>query len=160
MRRPVAHRNDIGSRVHSQTPPASLPDPARPRLVPGLPGSGGLSARRRARPRRRARATPRRPIPSPAPGTCPTQFSFLPAVGRGLGGVEDGRAFMVGSLVGAGCWPVRYARRRRGSAPHRTGTGVAVMSDVDVGSADRLALAVLVQYRMATTEQCTTSSVL
>jgi hypothetical protein len=37
--------------------------------------------------------------------------------------------------------------------PHRTESERTVMIGVDVGSGDRLALAVLAQYRMATTEQ-------
>ncbi|MFF4527604.1 replication-relaxation family protein [Streptomyces bluensis] len=37
--------------------------------------------------------------------------------------------------------------------PHRTGGEAAAMTDVGAGGGDRLALAVLTQYRMATTEQ-------
>ncbi|MEU0971363.1 hypothetical protein ABZ357_40375 [Streptomyces sp. NPDC005917] len=60
---------------------------------------------------------------------------------------------MVDGLVGAGCCRDRYARRRAGR--HRTvrEASRSVMIGVDVGSGDRLALGVLAQYRMATTEQ-------
>ncbi|MER5532598.1 hypothetical protein [Streptomyces mirabilis] len=64
-----------------------------------------------------------------------------------------GRAFVLRALVGADCCCGRYARRRAGR--RRTGREASgtVMISVDAGSGDRLALAVLTQYRMATTQQ-------
>ena len=50
-------------------------------------------------------------------------------------------------------WPVRAAPGR--TAPHSRGSGVPTMmlTHVDAGGGDRLALAVLAHYRMTTTEQ-------
>lgn len=60
---------------------------------------------------------------------------------------------VVGLLVRADCCCGRYARCRAGR--YRTGgeASGSVTIGVDAGGGDRLALAVLAQYRMATTEQ-------
>ncbi|MFJ9481472.1 replication-relaxation family protein [Streptomyces mirabilis] len=65
---------------------------------------------------------------------------------------DRGQAFVVGVLVGASCCCDPYAVPDR-PVPHRTGSERTVMIGVDAGNGDRLALAVLTQYRMATTEQ-------
>ncbi|MDQ0771599.1 hypothetical protein QF026_000065 [Streptomyces aurantiacus] len=66
---------------------------------------------------------------------------------------DRGRAFVVGVLVGAGCCCDWYARRRAGRRRSVREASGSVMIGLDVGSGDRLALGVLAQYRMATTEQ-------
>ncbi|MFJ9483825.1 replication-relaxation family protein, partial [Streptomyces mirabilis] len=66
---------------------------------------------------------------------------------------DRGRALVVGVLVGAGCCCDRYARCRTGRCRTGREASGSMMIGVDAGSGDRLALAVLTQYRMATTEQ-------
>lgn len=65
---------------------------------------------------------------------------------------DRGRALMVALVVGADWCPASYARRPDNEVG-AAGRGSGPLTDVDTGGRDQLAVAVLAQYRMATTEQ-------
>ncbi|MEU9737429.1 replication-relaxation family protein [Streptomyces sp. NPDC048002] len=71
----------------------------------------------------------------------------------GLSSRDRGRGLVVGGLVGAGCCTAFLKAWRRNPCGALKDGGRRLVVQVDAGGGDRLALAVLAQYRMATTGQ-------